>query len=128
LARGGSISSYADNAALIRFNDTGTIDVRNGLNYGALLPYPYTAGTTYEFNVVVNVPFKTYSVDVRPAGGNYTRIATDWAFRTEQSGVADLEQLGWYSDVGSFQLRNVSVQSAVSGPPRPAGLRVTSSP
>jgi unsaturated chondroitin disaccharide hydrolase len=126
LATSGNIDAFTDNAVLIRFNDAGSIDARNGADYDALVTYPYAAGTTCEFTVVVNVAARTYSVDVRPVGGSFTRIATNWAFRTEQNGISDIDYMGWVSNPGSFRIQNVTIQtgSDTVGPPSPpTGLR-----
>ena len=127
LATSGNIDAFADNAVLIRFNDTGNIDARNGATYSALVTYPYVAGTTYEFTVVVNVAAKTYTVDVKPVGGTVTRIATDWTFRTEQNGITDIDYMGWFSEPGSFRIQNVTIQAGTgtaSPPSPPTGLRI----
>ena len=125
LATSGNIDAFADNAVLVRFNVAGNIDARNGADYDALVAYPYAAGTTYEFTVVVNVATGTYSVDVRPVGGSATRIATDWSFRTEQNGITDIDYMGWLSNPGSFRVQNVTIQAgAVSPPSPPTGLQI----
>jgi hypothetical protein len=125
LATSGNIDSFTDNAVLVRFNDVGNIDARNGAAYDALVAYPYDSGTPYEFTVVVNVATKTYTVDVKPVGGSNTRIATNWAFRTEQNAVTDLDYMGWYSGSGSFQLQNVTFEAGSTNPPTPPnGLRI----
>src|SRR5882672_2445637 len=86
----GAAAAYTDLAVIIRFNTGGTIDARNGGAYAAANTIPYTAGTSYHFRIVVDVPSHTYAAYVTPAGGAEQTIGTGFAFRTEQSGVTAL--------------------------------------
>jgi unsaturated chondroitin disaccharide hydrolase len=56
--------------------------------------YPYAAGTTYHFRVAVDVVAHKYSVYVTPPAGAETTLALNWAFRTEQNTVTDLNSWG----------------------------------
>jgi hypothetical protein len=108
----GSATAYTGIAVSVRFNPTGDIDARNGGAYAALSTIPYSANTTYHFRVVVNVPAHTYSAYVTPPGGSEITIGTNYAFRTEQAGVTQLDT--WNADVnatpgGSITVSNVSV-------------------
>ena len=47
--------AYTNGAVQVRFNNTGTIDVRNGGAYQADTSVHYTAGTSYHFQVYVNM-------------------------------------------------------------------------
>src|SRR5882672_2272045 len=86
----GAAAAYTDFAVIIRFNTGGTIDARNGGAYAAANTIPYTAGTSYHFRIVVDVPSHTYAAYVTPAGGAEQTIGTGFAFRTEQSTVTAL--------------------------------------
>ena len=61
-------AAYTDLAAIVRFNSSDTIDVRNGSAYGANVSVPYSAGTSYHFVMVVN-PLGHYA-SRHPAGGS----------------------------------------------------------
>ena len=74
----------------MRFNPTGTIDARNSAAYAAVTTVPFSANTTYHFRLVVNVAAKTYSAYVTVPGGTEQTIATNYAFRTEQAGIANI--------------------------------------
>jgi hypothetical protein len=89
----GPSSSYSGLAAIVRFNTSNQIDVRNGGTYAADVAMPFTAGTTYRVRFWVDLPARTYSVFVQPSGGNEVRIANNYAFRTEQATVAALDNL-----------------------------------
>ncbi len=87
-------SKYSDFAVLVRFNTTGTIDVRNGSAYTASASVAYVAGAIYHFKVVVNVTNHTYDVTVTPEGGSPVVLAQSFAFRTEQAAVTSLTTWG----------------------------------
>ena len=83
----------ADVAAIVRFNDTGTIDVRNGNSFAADQKLGYAAGKTYRIRMVVDMAKKTYSVFVAPAGGGEVALATNYDFRSGQGSVRSLGKL-----------------------------------
>ena len=85
-----SPTAFTDLAAIVLFNNVGNIQARNGGVYAAASTIPYSGGTTYFFRMVVNVPAKTYSAYVTPAGGAEITIGTNYAFRSEQSGATSL--------------------------------------
>ncbi|MEZ4233117.1 MAG: hypothetical protein R3B89_28310 [Polyangiaceae bacterium] len=79
---------YSSMAVLIRFNSNGDVDARNGGTYTADASYSYTAGTRYHVRAVVNNTAKTYTVGITAAGGSEVIVATDFAFRSEQSSAS----------------------------------------
>lgn len=82
---------FTDLAAIVRFNDAGFIDARNGSTYAAATSYPYTPGTKYTVTMSVNVKTHTYSVNIMAPGATYpTMIASHYAFRSEQASVTQL--------------------------------------
>ncbi|HKQ72659.1 MAG TPA: PQQ-dependent sugar dehydrogenase [Blastocatellia bacterium] len=90
----GAQTAYTGFATLARFNPSGNIDARNGGAYAAASTIPYSAGVTYHFRLAVNVAARTYSIFVRPPGGSELTVGTNFAFRTEQSGVTSLNWWG----------------------------------
>jgi len=105
----GAAAGYADLAAIVRFNAAGQIDARNGAAYAAASAIPYTAGTSYHFRLVVDVPSHTYAAYVTPAGGAEATIGTGYAFRTEQATAASLANVTVYSDAGTHTVCNVAI-------------------
>ncbi|MDO8631394.1 MAG: hypothetical protein Q7R41_12970, partial [Phycisphaerales bacterium] len=91
-------------AAAVRFNNTGYFDVRNGGVYAADAAVPYTAGAVYSFRVSVDPALKRYSVWVAPPGAAEKALATNYAFRTEQSGAANFANWALISTAGSHQV------------------------
>src|SRR3989441_2597945 len=65
----GPAADYSSLAAIVRFNTSGMIDARNGGAYAASAAIPYSAGTTYNFRLVVSVSAHTYSVYVQSGDG-----------------------------------------------------------
>jgi len=94
----GAQSAYANLAAIARFNPSGNIDAYNGTSYQAANTIPYTGGTTYAFEFIVNVPAQTYTVYVTPAGGTTTLVGQNYAFRTSAN---PLNNLSLYAAVGT---------------------------
>ena len=90
----GAQTAYTGFATLARFNPSGNIDARNGGAYAAASTIPYSANVTYHFRLVVNVPARTYSIFVTPAGGTEQTVGTNFAFRTEQNTVTSLDWWG----------------------------------
>jgi uncharacterized protein YjdB len=113
----GAGAAYTDLAVIVRFNTLGEIDARNGGAYAATTAIPYTAGTSYHFRLVVDVPTHTYSAYVTPAGGAEVALGTGYAFRTEQSAATSLANWSVYSGTGTHTVCNFSI--AGSAPPAP---------
>jgi hypothetical protein len=105
----GPASAYADLAAIVRFSPQGYIDARNGANYQAASQISYDSGTMYHFWLDISVPTRTYSIFVAPAGGGQQAVGIDFAFRSEQSGVASLSNIALYAKTGSHQLCNLAI-------------------
>jgi hypothetical protein len=94
----GPQSAYTSLAAIARFNPSGFIDAYNGTGYSAANSIPYTGGTPYSFEFLVNVPAQTYTVYVTPAGGVTTLVGQDYAFRTSAS---TLNNISLFAAAGS---------------------------
>jgi hypothetical protein len=115
----GAAGAYTDLACIFRFTDTNTIDARNGANYEALSTVPYTPGTSYHVKLVVSVPQHTYDIYVTPQGGSQVLLGQNYAFRTEQNGVASLANWVKYDalGVGGSTVTNFTIGTTnVSGP------------
>jgi hypothetical protein len=82
-----------DVAAMVRFNDSGSIDVRNGGSFRADQALGYSARKSYRMRMVIDVARKTYSVFVTPAGQSEVLLAKDYGFRTQQAGVSTLRKI-----------------------------------
>jgi hypothetical protein len=85
----GAATKWASLAAIVRFNTQGTIDVRDGATYRADVAYTYYANTRYYLRFDVDVRTHRYSVWIKQ-WGEYSLLARDYAFRTEQAGVTRL--------------------------------------
>ncbi len=109
-------TGFSSLATVVRFNNTGTIDARNGGSYAASATVSYTAGSTYHFRLAVDVPHHRYSVYVTPPGGSEIALASSFAFRTEQASVAQLANWGLYADTGSHQVCTFAVSAAAPAP------------
>jgi|GEM_PF-808156 len=119
----GSQTAFSGFACAVRFNTSGNIDARNGGAYAAASTIAYAPNTTYAFRVVANVPARTYSVYVTPAGGSEVTVGSNYAFRTEQASVASLNNWGAVVDtaanggVGSLTVASFAIGGAVPSAP-----------
>jgi len=113
----GAQTAFTGFANIIRFSSTGSIDARNGGAYAASNNIIYSAGVTYHFRVVVNVASRTYSIFVTPDGGTEQTVGSNFAFRSEQSGVTSLNNWGVFTGAGSgsIQVCNVQIGSSLLG-------------
>jgi hypothetical protein len=123
-------TGYTSLAAITRFASTGRIDVRNAGAYSADVAVPYKAGLTYHFRLLINPTTKTYSVYVTPPGGTELKLATKYAFRSEQSTLFTLNNWSLYADIGSQSVCNMTIGSgSVATPPtistQPASQTIT---
>jgi hypothetical protein len=116
----GAQSAFTGYAIAARFNPSGDIDARNGGAFVAASTIPYTAGTSYHFRAVVNVPANTYSIYVTPAGQAEITIGTNYSFRTEQLGITSIDHWDAVSQVGTISLCNLAVDTpnfSITAPP-----------
>ena len=107
-------SAYTGMAAIVLFDSSNTIEVRDGSTYSADVSVPYTAGTTYQFSMVVDVATDTYSVYVTPQGGSQIALATNYSFRTEQATATSLSDLTEYTDAGAVSVSNFAISAGPS--------------
>jgi hypothetical protein len=122
-------ATYFDSlGVIVRFNPDGQIDVRNGGVYTYDTAVSYSAGTEYHFRLSVDLSAHTYSVYVQAGAGSEILIADDYAFRTSQSAVGELDTLAVTAVTGSHMVSGFSVEEeaavAVVIPVPPSGLRV----
>jgi hypothetical protein len=110
----GVASAFSNLAAIIRFNGSGQIDVRNGGGYAADNVANYVSGTTYSFSVTINIPAHTYSVQMTAPSS--VTLATNYAFRTEQSTVTSLDHVNTNGQAtpNTGKLCNLTLASAAA--------------
>jgi parallel beta-helix repeat protein len=100
----GAASRWSHLAAIVRFNPGGTIDVRNGSTYAADQTVTYTAGATYRVRVTVDVSRHRYSAFVTAPDGSEQTLATDYAFRSEQQAVTELDTVVAVAEQGELEI------------------------
>ena len=95
----GAAAQWSGLAAIVRFNEQGTIDARAGSVYRADTAVTYQADTTYYVRFDVDVATRTYSVAVGTEAGSYpSLIGRDYAFRTEHASATYLDHVAAYVD------------------------------
>lgn len=111
----GSASGYTNLAAIVRFNETGTIDARNSTVFSAVAKIPYFAGTKYHFILDVNTVTHTYTAYVM-IGSVQTTIGSNFAFRSEQARTSSLNNLGAVDTIGNISVCNAALVSSTVAP------------
>jgi Abnormal spindle-like microcephaly-assoc'd, ASPM-SPD-2-Hydin len=106
----GPATAYTDLAAIVRFNNAGNIDARNGSAYTSLAPIPYLPGGTYHITMNINVAAHTYDAYVL-IGSGQTPIGTGLAFRTDQASVSSLGNIASVTSTGSNSICNMAISS-----------------
>jgi hypothetical protein len=96
----GPPTSFSSLAAIFRFNDRGMLDVRDGDVYRADAEISYIPNSVFDVIMDVDLVGGTYSVLVSGVGygGEYVPLATNYRFRTQQAGVAQLDHFGFFVD------------------------------
>jgi N-acetylneuraminic acid mutarotase len=122
----GPAGSFAAEASIVRFSTRGFLDARNGGAYATDASIPYSAGTVYHFRLAVNIPAHTYSAFVTTGTSAEQLLASNYAFRTEQSTVSALNNLGVLADIGSESVCNLSISTTPA--PNPVPLIAALSP
>lgn len=105
-----SATSTTSLAAAVRFNPTGTIDVRNGSTFTAATSVPYSGRIAYHFIFDINVSTHTFNAYVVVNSVQKT-LGTNIAFRTEQATVSSLKNFAVVSTTGLLSACNVTVSS-----------------
>jgi len=104
-----TVSAYTDMGVIIRFNKTGSIDVRNGSNYQSAITIAYAAGDTFNFRVAVNFENKKYSVYTSRNGAAEQLLADGFDFRTEQATLANINNWAVLSGAGVLEVCNFEI-------------------
>jgi hypothetical protein len=101
----GPAGAFGSLGPIIRFNPSGSIDARDGDVYRG--GFPYKTDEPYEFQMSVDVTSHRYSVWVRHLDAlakPFELLASDFAFRSEQSGVTRLDNVGRVIDSPTGEL------------------------
>ena len=117
-----NVSSFESLAAIVRFNNTGFIDVRTGGTYASDTRIPYSAGVRYRFRLTVDPVARRYSVYVTAPGAAETALAINYIFRSEQSSVSSLSNWSLFASAGSVQVCGLALSAAAPLPPPPPPL------
>jgi unsaturated chondroitin disaccharide hydrolase len=101
----GPADAFADLGPIVRLNTQGFVDVRDGGTYRADNAFDYR-GKDLHVTITADLGQRTYSVDI-----DSTRIATSYAFRTEQSAMSRVDTLAATIDSaqGSVMISEVDV-------------------
>jgi hypothetical protein len=112
----GPAASFRDLGPIVRFNEFGYIDARDGDAYTGAFPYR-TGDGPFEFMIDVSIPAHRYTVWVRHRDAlakPFELLGENLAFRSEQSGATRLDTIARYTDsvVGSLETCGFEYHSA----------------
>jgi hypothetical protein len=96
----GPAAAFTDLGPIVRFNPTGNVDVRDGDHYTGAFPYD-VGEAPFEFTLDVSIPTHTYTVWLRrldPPDETPVLLGQGLRFRTEQSSVTRLDNIGRFMD------------------------------
>jgi hypothetical protein len=97
-ASSGAPAHFRDLAAVVRFHPDGYFDARNGSVYAADVQLGYAAGSFYRVTLDLDLSRSSYSVSITPPSQGTITIARDYAFRTEQGGIASVDHIAQFVD------------------------------
>ena len=103
------ITAYRDMAMLVRMNDIGRFDVRNGEGYDAETDVIYAANSTYHVRMISDLDAGTYDVWVTPKGGTEIQIAKGYNFRSDAALTDDLGKVCLIDSIDEFRVENHTV-------------------
>jgi len=111
-----SPSAYSDLAAIVRFNDAGKIDARDGDVYRAVTDVAYEPGVPQHLTFQVDTYARTYSLlATRDSQGGY--VASDFKYRSEQANADGLAYFGMKVDGGGpLDVCNVNLVDQICTP------------
>jgi hypothetical protein len=118
----GPATGYPSMAAIVRFAPSGNIDARNGGSYAANVAFPYAPGINYHVRMVVDPTRQVYDAFVTGPTGPEVKIASTFAFRTEQALTTSLNFWSIHSNTptsGSITVCNFTLGVAPPPPPPP---------
>ena len=122
----GNAATWDDLAVIVGFSEAGQLNARNGGVYTADAVVPYSAGTSYHFRIVGDIPAHTYSVYVTEGAGAEIQLANNYAFRSNQAAVSSLDTLAVVAVTGSHTVSNFTISASVAldtiAPSVPVGL------
>ena len=114
------LGSYGSLSTIVRCNQSGKIDARNGTVYDAENDMDYSANTKYDVVVDFDVAAQTYSVSVTPEGGTAVVIADNYAFRaagdtlTHASKIVSIGGM-WGGPAGDLIITNLNIMTVGIG-------------
>jgi hypothetical protein len=89
------------------------MDARNGAAYAADAEFTYVPNTYYVISLGLDLTAHTYSVTIWPDGssGPFVELAHDYAFRTEQAGITNVDHVAQFVDGTPGSLNTCATQA-----------------
>ncbi len=101
-------TSYSSMNMIVRLNNDGYFDVRNGSGYEADTSVAYEHDVTYHVRIETDMATQTYSVWVTDEQDRTYSLATDYNYRTGAPSIDDIGQICLIDSVtdGQFKVNN----------------------
>jgi hypothetical protein len=77
------IDDFSKAAIAVRFDDSGLVDVRDGVDYSSDLAYPWEPGVWYSIAISADIDAETYDVEIGPCGEPRQKLIQDASFRDD---------------------------------------------
>lgn len=123
---GRTVENFSDLACIVRFAPSGIVDARDGSSYRSNTTLNYRANKLYRVRMSINLATKRYSATVTPDGESPVVVANNYAFRTEQSSLSEIQTFAFLRvGNGSLKIQSIAIgESLLVGPSAPKGLRI----
>jgi len=107
-------TNWDDLAAMLRFNDVGEVDVRDGGSYSADATFNYNAQTKYNIQMDIAPGQDKYDVKIKEDGASsWVQLATDYNFRENYTGNDNFDKA--FKWTASCQLEVSDFEVSASG-------------
>lgn len=118
----GHADKYADLGVIVRMNEQGLMDVRDGSDYAADASLVYAAGQPMMVEVQADLITKTYTTWITAPDGQRTLLKANASLRTEQQGLSAVDNVGYLEpqgklDIGDLSINGVNVDLIPATPP-----------
>jgi hypothetical protein len=106
-----ALANYQALAVIVRMNTSGKIDARNAAKYQSAASLAYQANRDQLVEITVDLDRRSFDARVSSEGSSPSHtIATEYAFRSEQSTATQLRKLSFYSTLGNAAVRDLQIE------------------
>jgi hypothetical protein len=105
----GPVNNFSDAQLVVRFNDTGVVEVRDGEGYDSDTEFQYEADAWYHVVIEADLDARRYTVEIGPCGEDLVTLISDASFRDDSPVTQSVDNVAlWTSDSAEIAIANVS--------------------